>query len=113
MEAVSGNAATNIPATVLQQFGYQSSPSDTTEKMEGLFESLVTRWTVRNVPAPKKKKSQGGEGATDDKWTEVALSVRFKFASPALGFAVGQLAGQKVDEMVAAFEERARRTWKR
>ncbi|KAK3499013.1 dehydrase and lipid transport-domain-containing protein [Neurospora hispaniola] len=112
VEAVSGNASTNIPATVLQQFGYhQSSPSDTTEKMEGLFESLVTRWTVRSVPAPKKK-SQGGEGA-GDKWTEVALSVRFKFASPALGFAVGQLAGQKVDEMVAAFEERARRTWRR
>ncbi|EGO61440.1 hypothetical protein NEUTE1DRAFT_35847 [Neurospora tetrasperma FGSC 2508] len=110
VEAVSGNASTNIPATVLQQFGYQSSPSDTTEKMEGLFESLVTRWTVRNVPAPKK--SQGGEGAGDN-WTEVALSVRFKFASPALGFAVGQLAGQKVDEMVAAFEERARRTWRR
>ncbi|EAA29956.1 hypothetical protein GE21DRAFT_7053 [Neurospora crassa] len=120
VEAVSGNATTTIPATVLQQFGYhQSSPSDdTTEKMEGLFESLVTRWTVRSVPpapTPKKKKSQGGgEGVTDnDKWTEVALSVRFKFASPALGFAVGQLAGQKVDEMVAAFEERARRTWKR
>ncbi|KAK3501856.1 dehydrase and lipid transport-domain-containing protein [Neurospora crassa] len=119
VEAVSGNATTTIPATVLQQFGYhQSSPSDnTTEKMEGLFESLVTRWTVRSVPpapTPKKKSQGGGEGVTDnDKWTEVALSVRFKFANPALGFAVGQLAGQKVDEMVAAFEERARRTWRR
>ncbi|KAL0466784.1 dehydrase and lipid transport domain-containing protein [Neurospora intermedia] len=113
VEAVSGNAATTIPATVLQQFGYhQSSPSDTsTEKMEGLFESLVTRWTVRSVPAPGGG-SPGGQAA-GDKWTEVALSVRFKFASPALGFAVGQLAGQKVDEMVAAFEERARRTWRR
>lgn len=116
VEAVSGDASTNIPSAVLRQFGYKPpAPNGDTEKMEGLFESLVTRWTVRNVPAPPGggiglKKSQEGVG---DKWTEVALSVRFKFANPALGFAVGQLAGQKVDEMVAAFEERARRTWRR
>ncbi|KAK3402740.1 dehydrase and lipid transport-domain-containing protein [Sordaria brevicollis] len=107
VEAVSGNASTNIPPAVLQQYGYKS-PSDT-ERMEGLFESLVTRWTVRSVSAPGGIKSEAG----GDKWTEVALSVRFKFANPVLGVAVGQLAGQKVDEMVAAFEERARRTWRR
>ena len=119
VEAVSGNASTTIPSSVLQKFGYQS-PSDT-EEMEGssLFESLVTRWTVRSVPAPGgikiggglKSSSQGGE--QELLWTEVALSVRFKFANPVLGIAVGQLAGQKVDEMVEAFEERARRTWRR
>lgn len=109
VEAVSGNASTTIPSSVLQRFGYSSSSTSDTEKMEGLFESLVTRWTVRSVSAPGGIKNQEG----GDKWTEVALSVRFKFANPALGLAVGQLAGQKVDEMVEAFEERARRTWRR
>ncbi|KAK1783427.1 dehydrase and lipid transport-domain-containing protein [Copromyces sp. CBS 386.78] len=114
VEAVSGNASTTIPSTTLQKLGY-SSPSNT-EKMEGsLFESLVTRWTVRSVPAPGGTKLGGlkNQGGGEEKWTEVALSVRFKFANPALGFAVGQLAGQKVDEMVEAFEERARMTWRR
>ncbi|KAK3953921.1 dehydrase and lipid transport-domain-containing protein [Pseudoneurospora amorphoporcata] len=118
VEAVSGNASTTIPSTTLQKFGY-SSPSNT-EKMEGsLFESLVTRWTVRSVPVPGGtklgglKNQGGGQDGGESKWTEVALSVRFKFANPALGFAVGQLAGQKVDEMVEAFEERARMTWRR
>jgi len=46
-----------------------------------------------------------------EEWTEVALSIEFRLANPALGFAVGQLADEKVDEMVQAFQDRARRLY--
>jgi coenzyme Q-binding protein COQ10 len=72
--------------------------------MEGIFESLDTRWTVRPVKAAASSAAAGGGG----EWTEVTLSVTFQFANPALGFAVGQLADDKVTEMVEAFEGRAR-----
>ena len=70
--------------------------------MEGIFESLVTRWTVKPTAGPT---TGGGE------WSEVVLSVTFQFANPALGFAVGQLADEKADEMVEAFEGRARQLY--
>jgi coenzyme Q-binding protein COQ10 len=70
--------------------------------MEGIFESLVTRWTVKPVARPT-----AGAG----EWSEVVLSVTFQFANPALGFAVGQLADEKADEMVEAFEGRARKLY--
>ncbi|KAH6636820.1 dehydrase and lipid transport-domain-containing protein [Chaetomium tenue] len=101
VEAVSGSAATSIPAEVLQAVGYPppSGKGEEGEKMEGIFESLVTRWTVKPVEG---QRAGGGE------WTEVVLSVTFQFSNPALGFAVGQLADEKADEMVEAFEGRAR-----
>ena len=97
VEAVSGSAATSIAPGLLRAAGYGDVLDGAVaggQKMEGgIFESLVTRWTVQ--PA-----ASGG--------SEVTLSVAFQFANPALGFAVGQLADEKVDEMVAAFEARAR-----
>ncbi len=102
---MSGKAATSISAAELLAAGYDD-PSvldgvalrmREREMEGGIFESLVTRWTVKGV-----NNNGGGE------WTEVTLSVAFQFANPALGFAVGQLADDKVDEMVEAFEGRAR-----
>jgi coenzyme Q-binding protein COQ10 len=104
VEAVSGAASTSIPPDTLLAAGYEHHHGQNkggNEKMEGIFESLVTRWTVRPVKAAS---SAGGGG----EWTEVTLSVTFQFANPALGFAVGQLADDKVTEMVEAFEGRAR-----
>lgn len=106
VEAVSGNASTSIPADVLRSVGYDEK-SDTKGKgmtMEGIFQSLTTRWEVK--PAVVRGRQPG-------EWTEVTLSVTFQFANPALGFAVGQLADDKVDEMVVAFEERARKLYGR
>jgi coenzyme Q-binding protein COQ10 len=105
VEAVSGAASTSIPAEALRAAGYEhhddQNKGGNEKKMEGIFESLVTRWTVRPVKAAS---SAGGGG----EWTEVTLSVTFQFANPALGFAVGQLADDKVTGMVEAFEGRAR-----
>lgn len=71
----------------------------------GVFESLVTRWTVKAVPAGR---SRSGSVDETGEWTEVSLSVQFRFANPALGYAVGRLADDKVEEMIQAFEDRAR-----
>lgn len=108
VEAVSGAAETTIPAGMLEGVGYDIGSDKARRRgaATGIFASLVTRWTVRPVPA-------GAGGVPGTEWTEVTLSVQFRFANPALGFAVGQLADVKVEEMVQAFENRARRLYKK
>jgi coenzyme Q-binding protein COQ10 len=137
VEAVSGAASTTIPLETLRAVGYDILEPATTsanssatatitdnngqdvkgkQEMDGIFKSLVTRWTVRPVPSlPQSHSAPGGStpdsgvaGPRKEEWTEVTLSVTFQFANPALGLAVGQLADEKVDEMVEAFEGRAR-----
>jgi len=107
VEAVSGAAETTIPARTLEGVGYDVGSDKARERgaAAGIFESLVTRWTVHPAPA-------GAVGVPGTEWTEVILSVQFRFVNPALGFAVGQLADDKLDEMVQAFESRARRLYK-
>ncbi|KAJ4306291.1 Coenzyme Q-binding protein coq10, mitochondrial [Collariella sp. IMI 366227] len=109
VEAISGQADTSIPSSLLQAAGYHINETTTTttttrkHEMEGgIFESLSTRWEVKPVT-----------GKDGREWTEVTLSVRFQFANPALGFAVGQLADEKAGEMVEAFEGRARELYGR
>lgn len=128
VEAVSGAGQTTIPRETLRRVGYEDDDEivgadgrKTTAMMMkkvgegGIFESLTTRWTVRPVAAAAGRGNGlgGGGGAGEEEWTEVALSVTFQFANPALGFAVSQLADDKVDEMVAAFEGRARELYGR
>ena len=120
VEAVSGSASTTIPREILKAVGYEDADLSRETTMEGVFESLVTRWTVEPVrrsaaavattTIPRLTTEVAG---SDGVWTEVALSVTFQFTNPALGFAVGQLADDKVDEMVQAFEQRARETYGR
>lgn len=111
VEAVSGSASTTIPTDRLRQIGYDVSGSTRARSpgmSPGIFDSLVTRWTVRPAPAGR---AQPGALQRGGEWTEVTLSIQFRFANPALGFAVGQLADDKVDDMVQAFEERAKRLY--
>ncbi|KAK1833246.1 dehydrase and lipid transport-domain-containing protein [Podospora conica] len=96
VEAVSGAATTTIPPAVLRAWGY---PPPVPLPATGIFESLVTRWTV----SPSPSGDGGGEGA------EVTLTIRYRFASAALGMAVGRVAEGMVEEMVGAFEGRAAR----
>ena len=116
VEAVSGAASTSIPPDTLRAAGYDLPDDAATgatgnkgaDKMEGIFESLVTRWTVRPIKPSSSSSSTAAAVEGGGEWTEVTLSVTFQFANPALGFAVGQLADDKVTEMVEAFEGRAR-----
>lgn len=98
VEAVSGNAHTTISPETLQNLGYNATGQSSLPSVEsGIFESLVTRWTVR--PVTEHGKSEAS--------SEVTLTVKFQFANAMLGHAVGQLANEKIDEMVQAFENRA------
>ncbi|KAK4462905.1 dehydrase and lipid transport-domain-containing protein [Cladorrhinum samala] len=130
VEAVSGNAETSIPASVLAELGYDDVDGNKKQTDGGIFERLVTRWEVRPVPPPAAGQEESGKGllgsqgrrvqsATKEKeqeqdeeeWSDVSLKVTFQFANPALGFAVGHVADMKVDEMIEAFEGRARRLY--
>ncbi|KAK0719943.1 dehydrase and lipid transport-domain-containing protein [Lasiosphaeris hirsuta] len=115
VEAVSGAAHTTIPLNTLAQHGYDVAKTPASRGGDGgmpsgVFESLVTRWTVKAVPAGRSR--SGSVDATGE-WTEVSLSVQFRFANPALGYAVGQMADDKVEEVVQAFEDRARVLYRR
>ncbi|KAK4455761.1 dehydrase and lipid transport-domain-containing protein [Podospora aff. communis PSN243] len=112
VEAVSGNAETGVEKDVLRGLGYDVDSAGVGDGVregveeKGIFESLVTRWTVREAKAP------AGNGAgSGQEWAEVELKVQFRFADPTLGFAVGQVADQMAVRMVEAFEERARRLY--
>ncbi|KAK0626314.1 dehydrase and lipid transport-domain-containing protein [Immersiella caudata] len=110
VEAVSGNAETGIEKEVLKGLGYNIDGTGSGKgrggEGKGIFESLVTRWTVRGVNAP-----EGWSDGSGQEWAEVELKVQFRFADPALGFAVGQVADQMAVRMVEAFEERAKRLY--
>ncbi|CAP72882.1 uncharacterized protein PODANS_2_3140 [Podospora anserina S mat+] len=93
VEAVSGNASPTIPLDVLRKHGYENTEGDKKGLEGGVFESLCTKWTVREV--------KGGV-------TEVKLVVRFRFANPAVGLAVRAVADEMVGRMICAFEGRAR-----
>ena len=98
VEAVSGKAHTTISPETLQTLGYNATGKSSLPSVEsGIFESLVMRWTVRPV-------IESGKSETS---SEVTLTVKFQFANAMLGHAVGQIAKEKVDEMVQAFENRA------
>ncbi|KAI1462184.1 hypothetical protein F4805DRAFT_409638 [Annulohypoxylon moriforme] len=97
VEAISGDARTEIPLSELRKHGLSDpgpNPNPGTEDSDGgVFKSLVTRWTV--TPA--------GE------WSDVRLSIRYQFANP-LYMAVSSAVADKVAPvMVEAFVERARR----
>ncbi|KAK4228274.1 coenzyme Q-binding protein COQ10, mitochondrial [Podospora fimiseda] len=96
VEAISGNADSSIPLSILSKHGYDINSAEGRKKTDGgIFERLVTRWEVLPVGQEEQK-------------SDVRLRVTFQFANPVLGFAAGGVADMKIDEMVEAFERRAR-----
>jgi coenzyme Q-binding protein COQ10 len=100
VEAVSGNAGPSTTWDVLRRHGYEERAAKggavAGDKRDGdgeLFESLVTKWTVRPV-----------EGGTD-----VDLRIDYLMANPLHQIAVGGVADQVADKMIRAFEARAER----
>ncbi|KAI1410951.1 hypothetical protein F5Y13DRAFT_68026 [Hypoxylon sp. FL1857] len=109
VEAISGDARTEIPAAELRKHGL-ADPGPGSSSVgggggggDGVFKSLVTRWTVSPV-----------EGATradrfQHDWSDVRLSIKYQFANP-LYMAVSSAVADKVAPiMVEAFVEQARR----
>ncbi|KAI2473741.1 hypothetical protein F4781DRAFT_378609 [Annulohypoxylon bovei var. microspora] len=101
VEAISGDARTEIPVSELQKHGLSDpDPGPVIGGGAGgdggVFKSLVTRWTV----------SPAADGAG---WSDVRLSIKYQFANP-LYMAVSSAVADKVAPvMVEAFVERAKR----
>ncbi|KAH8664295.1 dehydrase and lipid transport-domain-containing protein [Xylariales sp. PMI_506] len=101
VEAISGEARTEIPLADLQRWGLRD-PGPLPEAAGGgggvgVFKSLVTRWTVRPV------------AGRDGDWSEVDLSIKFQFANPLYGAVSSAVADKVAPLMVEAFVKEARR----
>ncbi|KAK2072564.1 hypothetical protein P8C59_006911 [Phyllachora maydis] len=95
IEAVSGpGGRPTLDAETLARLGLDAVPAGA-DMEGGIFESLVTRWEV-------------GPAKEVEGWTDAELAVRFRFANPALGLAACRIVDEKVEEMIQAFEDRAR-----
>ncbi|KAI0840220.1 hypothetical protein F5Y06DRAFT_263978 [Hypoxylon sp. FL0890] len=105
VEAISGDARTEIPAAELRKHGLADpGPGSGGEGGgDGVFKSLVTRWTVR----PAEDATRADRFQHD--WSDVRLSIKYQFANP-LYMAVSSAVADKVAPiMVEAFVEQAKR----
>lgn len=105
VEAVSGQAGPSTGWDVLRRYGYEEQQAGTRDKREGdgeLFNSLVTKWTVKSV------EGEMGKGETQ---TDVDLRIDYLLANPIHQVAVGGVADQVADKMIRAFEARAEKLY--
>lgn len=102
VEAISGDAHTEIPEQDLRRFGLRD-PGPESGAREGPFTSLVTRWTVQPLEKLEGDKSREGE------WSEVDLSIKFQFANPLFAAVSSTVADKIAPIMVEAFVNEARR----
>lgn len=104
VEAISGDARTEIPPSELQKAGLTDPGPGGGESgigtgEGGVFTSLVTRWTV--TPAE--------DAAQQHDWSDVRLSIRYRFANPLYTAVSGAVADKVAPVMIEAFVEQARR----
>lgn len=67
---------------------------------EGVFKTLVTRWTVTPVADSQ---------TTTTQWSDVDLNIRFQFANPLYAAVSSAVADKVAPVMIEAFVERARK----
>lgn len=102
VEAISGDAATEIPAADLRRHGLSDpGPGVGDGGGGGVFKSLVTRWTVE--PATR------ADGSRQHDWSDVRLSIRYQFANPLYAAVSSAVADKVAPVMIEAFVEQARR----
>ncbi|KAF3064571.1 Coenzyme Q-binding protein coq10, mitochondrial [Daldinia childiae] len=104
VEAISGDARTEIPASSLRSHGLTDPGPDIGSR--GVFKSLVTRWTV--VPARdavRQERFQHG-------WSDVRLTIKYQFANPLYTAVSSAVADKVAGVMVEAFVQQAQRVLK-
>ncbi|GAP89172.1 putative cyclase dehydrase family protein [Rosellinia necatrix] len=121
VEALSGEGArSGIAPDVLARYGLEDEPfsmptptrRDNVGGEEGVFRTLVTRWTVTPVE-PGALTERGDEGAMRAGgrmgWSDVNLNIRFQFANPLYGAVSSAVADKVAPLMIEAFVERAKK----
>ncbi|KAI0120064.1 hypothetical protein GGR51DRAFT_496153 [Nemania sp. FL0031] len=75
---------------------------------EGVFKTLVTRWTVTPVKPGTAAAADTRTGSTTE-WSDVDLNIRFQFANPLYGAVSSAVADKVAPVMIEAFVERAKK----
>ncbi|KAG4221350.1 hypothetical protein PC116_g30174, partial [Phytophthora cactorum] len=106
VEAVSGDARSEIPLSELQKHGLVDSPtssssSSSSNSGSGVFKSLVTRWTV--LPADDALRADRFQHP----WSDVRLVVKYDFANPLYAALTDAVKDKVVAAMIDAFVQRA------
>ncbi|KAI1824658.1 hypothetical protein F4861DRAFT_505154 [Xylaria intraflava] len=122
VEALSGEGArSGIAPDVLARHGLRddppsastfapTSPIGPSQGGEGVFKTLVTRWTVTPVkegPAMDPRSVQTGGKQTE--WSDIDLNIRFQFANPLYAAVSSAVADKVAPIMIEAFVDRARK----
>ncbi|KAI0201305.1 hypothetical protein F4808DRAFT_133676 [Astrocystis sublimbata] len=122
VEALSGDGArSGIAPDVLARYGLRdepptSAPGETgsshrsgSVEEEGVFKTLVTRWTVtpvsRLAAAADGRRTTGVSQQTE--WSDIDLNIRFQFANPLYGAVSSAVADKVAPVMIEAFVKRA------
>lgn len=119
VEAISGDARTEIGAAELRRWGL-TDPGPSSSSLrgagapaagEGVFKSLVTRWTVRSFAAGGGARGLDRDGIAlrEGEWSEVDLSIKFQFANPLYNAMSSAVADKVAPIMIEAFVKEARR----
>ncbi|KAH9910017.1 hypothetical protein F4778DRAFT_775917 [Xylariomycetidae sp. FL2044] len=117
VEAISGDDAqvsTEIPASLLREHGLYSQATTKPLPPGGqrggggggggtVFKSLITRWTI----TPNEARTRADRFQTE--WTDVGLSIKFRFANPLYGAVSAAVADKVAPLMVEAFVKQADR----
>ncbi|KAI0873631.1 hypothetical protein GGS24DRAFT_383886 [Hypoxylon argillaceum] len=119
VEALSGDGArSGIAPDVLARHGLSddgppSAPLSTAGSGEGVFKTLVTRWTVTPVQTGTPAARGEGAGALrtggQPEWSDVNLNIRFQFANPLFGAVSSAIADRIAPVMIEAFVDRAKK----
>ncbi|KAK8017652.1 cyclase dehydrase family protein [Apiospora rasikravindrae] len=105
VEAISGEAGPEIPAAELERLGLRDPGPNAGigGGRGGVFKSLVTRWTVRPLP------NTDTTGTSKVDWSEVDLSLRYRFSNPLYAAVSSAVADKLAPIMVEAFVKEAHR----
>ncbi|KAI0397271.1 hypothetical protein F5Y17DRAFT_391311 [Xylariaceae sp. FL0594] len=124
VEALSGQGAcSGIAPEILLKYGLEDETTASIDNgknaggggggraEEGVFKTLVTRWTVTPVECAQNHDSR--EGPTEwpgnqTEWTDVHLNIRFQFANPLYGAVSSAVADKIAPVMIEAFVKRAK-----
>ncbi|KAK7954840.1 Polyketide cyclase/dehydrase and lipid transporter [Apiospora saccharicola] len=110
VEAISGEAGPEIPAAELARLGLRDpGPRAGIGGRGGVFKSLVTRWTVRPLPSNAADATTTGAPSSQIKWSEVEISLRYRFSNPLYAAVSSAVADKLAPIMVDAFVKEAER----
>ncbi|KAF2972577.1 hypothetical protein GQX73_g984 [Xylaria multiplex] len=121
VEALSGEGArSGIAPDILARHGLKDepyySPSSTVRSghngEEGVFKTLVTRWSVTPVERATLDGRGGGTvlgTSRQTEWSDVNLNIRFQFTNPLYGAVSSAVADKIAPIMIEAFVERAKK----